>query len=107
MPRILTPPLKNVCLKALAALDQQFHTPKVVNMAEDRNNFADEINKALAKSEGLTLKELLFSYRGTPYPATVCSVETFQALENLEARRDDMVLVSYPKCGEYIINLLL
>ncbi|PKU49147.1 sulfotransferase 6b1 [Limosa lapponica baueri] len=76
-------------------------------MAEDKKAFVDEINKALAKSEGLTLKDLLFSYRGTPYPVTVCSVETFQALEKLEARRDDMVLVSYPKCGvNWLIQIL-
>ncbi|KAM6366962.1 LOW QUALITY PROTEIN: sulfotransferase 6B1 [Alca torda] len=76
-------------------------------MAEDKKAFVDEINKALAKSEGLTLKDLLFSYRGTPYPVTVCSVETFQALEKLEARRDDMVLVSYPKCGvNWLIHIL-
>ncbi|NWQ87893.1 ST6B1 Sulfotransferase, partial [Burhinus bistriatus] len=78
-----------------------------VNMAEDKRAFVDEINKALAKSEGLALKDLLFSYRGTPYPVTVCSAETFQALENLEARRDDMVLVSYPKCGvNWLIQIL-
>ncbi|XP_050565956.1 sulfotransferase 6B1 [Cygnus atratus] len=76
-------------------------------MAEERKAFVDEINKALAKSEGLALKDLLFSYRGTPYPVTVCSAETFQALENLEARRDDMVLVSYPKCGvNWLIQIL-
>lgn len=80
---------------------------KLVTMAEENKAFVDEINKALAKSEGFTLKDMLFSYQGTPYPVTVCSTETFQALENLEARRDDMVLVSYPKCGEYIINYLL
>lgn len=76
-------------------------------MAEDKKAFVDEINKALAKSEGLTLKDLLLSYWGTPYPATVCSAEMFQALENLEARRDDMLLVSYPRCGECIRNCLL
>ncbi|XP_009932692.1 sulfotransferase 6B1 isoform X1 [Opisthocomus hoazin] len=76
-------------------------------MAEDRKAFVDEINKALAKSEGLTLKDMLFSYWGTRYPVTVCSAETFQALENLEARRDDMVLVSYPKCGvNWLIQIL-
>ncbi|NXW23111.1 ST6B1 Sulfotransferase, partial [Circaetus pectoralis] len=81
--------------------------PKVVNMAEDKKAFVDEINKALAKSEGLTSKDLLFSYWGTPYPATVRSAEMFQALENLEARRDDMVLVSYPKCGvNWLIQIL-
>uniref|UniRef100_A0A8B9GKR8 Sulfotransferase n=1 Tax=Amazona collaria TaxID=241587 RepID=A0A8B9GKR8_9PSIT len=55
--------------------------------------------KVLEKCEGFTLKYLLFSYQGTPYPVTVCSVEMFQALEDLEARSDDVVLVSYPKCG--------
>ncbi|NWJ00536.1 ST6B1 Sulfotransferase, partial [Crypturellus undulatus] len=73
--------------------------PQVVNMAEKEKSFVDEINKAMAKAEGLPLKDLLFLYQGTPYPVTVCSAETFQALENLEARRDDLVLVSYPKCG--------
>ncbi|NWX88814.1 ST6B1 Sulfotransferase, partial [Nothoprocta ornata] len=73
--------------------------PQVVNMAEKEKSFVDEINKAMAKSEGLPLKDLLFCYQGTPYPVTVCSAETFQALENLEARSDDLVLVSYPKCG--------
>ncbi|XP_048793682.1 sulfotransferase 6B1 isoform X1 [Lagopus muta] len=80
---------------------------KLVTMAEENKAFVDEINKALAKSEGFTLKDMLFSYRGTPYPVTVCSTETFQALENLEARRDDMVLVSYPKCGvNWLIQIL-
>ncbi|KFQ10272.1 Sulfotransferase 6B1, partial [Leptosomus discolor] len=80
---------------------------KVVNMAEDKKAFVDEINEALAKSDGLTLKDLLFSYQGTPYPVIVCSAETFQALENLEAGRDDMVLVSYPKCGvNWLIQIL-
>ncbi|XP_010180890.1 PREDICTED: sulfotransferase 6B1-like, partial [Mesitornis unicolor] len=72
-------------------------------MAEDKKTFVDEINKVLAKSEGLTLKDLLFSYQGIPYPVTVCSAETFKALENLEARRDDVVLVSYPKCIQILV----
>ncbi|KAF1542695.1 Sulfotransferase 6B1, partial [Eudyptula minor] len=82
--------------------------PKVVNMAEDKKAFVDEVDKALAKSKGLIWKDLLFSYQGTLYPVTVCSVEMFQALENLEARRDDMVLVvSYPKCDvNWLIQIL-
>nr|XP_056708860.1 sulfotransferase 6B1 [Euleptes europaea] len=66
--------------------------------------FVDEIEKALEKSKGLNLKELLFCYQGTFYPTTVCSAETFKALEDFEARKDDLVLVSYPKCG---INWLI
>ncbi|NXE11627.1 ST6B1 Sulfotransferase, partial [Lophotis ruficrista] len=81
--------------------------PTVVNMAEDKKTSVDEINKALEKCKGLTLKDLLFSYQGTPYPVTVCSAETFRALEYLEARRDDVVLVSYPKCGvNWLIQIL-
>nr|XP_020644085.1 sulfotransferase 6B1-like [Pogona vitticeps] len=38
------------------------------------------------------------------YPTTVSSAETFQALEKFESRKDDLVLVSYPKCG---INWLI
>ncbi|KAM6207385.1 LOW QUALITY PROTEIN: sulfotransferase 6B1 [Sarcoramphus papa] len=78
----------------------------VVNVAEDKKAFVDEINKALAKSEGLTLKDLLF-YQGTLYHVTVYSAETFQAPENLEARKDDRVLVSYPKCSvNWLIQIL-
>ncbi|XP_030410137.1 sulfotransferase 6B1 [Gopherus evgoodei] len=76
-------------------------------MAKQQNKLTDEIEKVLEKSKGFSLKDLLFFYQGTPYPVTVCSAETFQALENLEARRDDMVLVSYPKCGaNWLIQLL-
>ncbi|KAM9018055.1 LOW QUALITY PROTEIN: sulfotransferase 6B1 [Ara ararauna] len=75
-------------------------------MAEDKT-FDDKISKVLAKCEGFTLKDLLFSYQGTPYPVTVCSVEMFQALEDLEARSDDMVLVSYPKCSVNWLIMIL
>ncbi|XP_060611070.2 sulfotransferase 6B1 [Anolis sagrei] len=66
-------------------------------MAE--KTFVGEIEKALEKTKGLDMNELLFSYRGTLYPSTVCSAEMFQALETFESRIDDLVLVSYPKCG--------
>lgn len=69
--------------------------------------FVDEIEKALEKSKGLHIKDLLFSYQGVFYPNTVCSAEVFQALEKFEARKDDLVLVSYPKCGEYNVYIFL
>uniref|UniRef100_A0A8C8R5J9 Sulfotransferase n=1 Tax=Pelusios castaneus TaxID=367368 RepID=A0A8C8R5J9_9SAUR len=76
-------------------------------MAKQQNKLADEIEKALKKSKGVSLDDLLFFYQGIPYPAPVCSAETFQALEIFEARRDDMVVVSYPKSGaNWLIQLL-
>uniref|UniRef100_G3UIZ6 Sulfotransferase n=1 Tax=Loxodonta africana TaxID=9785 RepID=G3UIZ6_LOXAF len=40
-----------------------------------------------------------FTHQGIPYPVTMCTSETFQALDTFEARSDDIVLASYPKCG--------
>ncbi|XP_060609968.2 sulfotransferase 6B1-like [Anolis sagrei] len=52
--------------------------------------------------------DLLFSYRGVLYPSRLCKVETFEALEAMEARKDDVLIVAYPKCGtnwsRYILN---
>ncbi|KAH0622566.1 hypothetical protein JD844_024971 [Phrynosoma platyrhinos] len=45
--------------------------------------------------------ELLFSYRGVLYPQRLCCAETFEALETMEVRNDDVLIVAYPKCGEY------
>ncbi|XP_070590203.1 sulfotransferase 6B1 isoform X1 [Erythrolamprus reginae] len=69
--------------------------------------FVEEIEKALEKSRDLKLHELLFSYQGIPYPNTVCSAETFQALVNFESRKDDAVLVSYPRCGANWLILIV
>ncbi|XP_074065818.1 sulfotransferase 6B1 [Macrotis lagotis] len=57
------------------------------------------IDEALEKSRETALSHLLFSYQGITYPITICTAETFQALDHFEARREDIVLASYPKCG--------
>ncbi|XP_078533567.1 sulfotransferase 6B1 [Lissotriton helveticus] len=44
-------------------------------------------------------QELLFTYKGISYPKMRCSSDTFQALQDFVSRRDDLMLVSYPKCG--------
>ncbi|XP_071064871.1 sulfotransferase 6B1 [Dasypus novemcinctus] len=53
----------------------------------------------------------LTTKQGIPYPITMCTSETFQALDTFEARSDDIVLASYPKCGSnwllHIINQLI
>ncbi|MEE6475072.1 hypothetical protein FKM82_010607 [Ascaphus truei] len=52
-------------------------------------------NEASKKSA----EELVFTYKGFLYPSAVCSQETFQALESFEAREEDLLAVTYPKCG--------
>ncbi|XP_031176976.1 sulfotransferase 6B1-like [Sander lucioperca] len=44
-------------------------------------------------------EDKLFRYNGVLYPRMLCSEESLKALENIEAREDDVMLVAYPKCG--------
>ncbi|XP_018412858.1 PREDICTED: sulfotransferase 6B1-like [Nanorana parkeri] len=44
-------------------------------------------------------EELLLNYKGILYPGAVCSKELFEALETFEARNDDLLICSSPKCG--------
>nr|XP_021530090.1 sulfotransferase 6B1 [Aotus nancymaae] len=47
------------------------------------------------------------AFQGIPYPITMCTSETFQALETFEARHDDIVVASYPKCGSnWILHIV-
>ncbi|KAM4693529.1 sulfotransferase 6B1-like [Discoglossus pictus] len=43
--------------------------------------------------------ELLFDYNGVLYLHGLCCKETFQVMNTLEARKDDVLLASYPKSG--------
>ncbi|KAG5211620.1 hypothetical protein JEQ12_014049 [Ovis aries] len=75
------------------------------------SKFIDYIDEALEKSKETVLSHLLFTYQGIPYPVTMCTSETFKALDAFEARSDDIVLASYPKCGSnwilHIVNELM
>ncbi|KYO18735.1 hypothetical protein Y1Q_0009169 [Alligator mississippiensis] len=44
-------------------------------------------------------EDLMFTYKGIPYPTTLCSYEVFKAMESFEARSDDMILAGFPKSG--------
>ncbi|XP_020745689.2 sulfotransferase 6B1 isoform X2 [Odocoileus virginianus] len=44
--------------------------------------------------------------QGIPYPVTMCTSETFKALDAFEARSDDIVLASYPKCSNWILHII-
>ncbi|XP_065257437.1 sulfotransferase 6B1-like [Emys orbicularis] len=70
-------------------------------MDKSRKTVVEYLDKILADSEKAAPEDLLFSYKGILYPATLCSPETFQVLDSFEARSDDVILVAYPKNGNY------
>uniref|UniRef100_Q6IMI4-2 Isoform 2 of Sulfotransferase 6B1 n=1 Tax=Homo sapiens TaxID=9606 RepID=Q6IMI4-2 len=73
----------------------------------DKSKFIEYIDEALEKSKETALSHLFFTYQGIPYPITMCTSETFQALDTFEARHDDIVLASYPKCGSnWILHIV-
>ncbi|XP_077166733.1 interferon-induced, double-stranded RNA-activated protein kinase-like [Paroedura picta] len=67
-------------------------------MANKKNTLGDYLEEILAASKKKN-DELLMTYKGVLYPGLLCSTETFEALEGLEARKDDVLIVAYPKCG--------
>ncbi|KAJ7342300.1 hypothetical protein JRQ81_010045 [Phrynocephalus forsythii] len=58
-----------------------------------------ETDKLFADSQDSKGEELLFTFQGVLYPKHLCHAETFAALETMEVRKDDMLVVAYPKCG--------
>ncbi|XP_063773966.1 sulfotransferase 6B1-like [Pseudophryne corroboree] len=62
-------------------------------------DFTEEIKKITEEASKKTPEELKFTYKGILYPSTLCSEGTFKALESLEGREDDVLIVTYPKCG--------
>ncbi|KAF0027852.1 hypothetical protein F2P81_020593 [Scophthalmus maximus] len=44
-------------------------------------------------------EEKLYRHNGVLYPRIMCPEDNLKALENFQAREDDVVLVAYPKCA--------
>uniref|UniRef100_A0A0B8RP31 Sulfotransferase n=1 Tax=Philothamnus irregularis TaxID=1899461 RepID=A0A0B8RP31_9SAUR len=68
-------------------------------MAEENDSVVKQMNKIFDENKDNKNEELFFTYKGVLYPNRLCSVETFEALETFEARKDDMLVIAYPKCG--------
>ena len=47
-------------------------------------------------------EDKLYRYNGILYPRIMCPEEHLKALGNITAREDDVMLVAYPKCGEWL-----
>ncbi|XP_066467473.1 sulfotransferase 6B1-like [Tiliqua scincoides] len=76
-------------------------------MSKHRKKFISFVEEAMAKGAKMSQEEIMFSYKGILYPATVCSPETFKALESFEARSDDVFLAGYPKSGTNWVGQIL
>nr|XP_033792924.1 sulfotransferase 6B1-like [Geotrypetes seraphini] len=76
-------------------------------MEENRKLFLEKIENVLESAKEKASGDLLFTYKGVLYPSVLCSPETFQKLEGFEARKDDVMLIAYPKCGtNWVIQIL-
>ncbi|KAM4772729.1 sulfotransferase 6B1-like [Rhinophrynus dorsalis] len=65
----------------------------------DKQQFVNDMKKVFDCAKDTSDEKKLFTHNGVLYPSSLCSVETFAALECFEAKEDDIVLVAYPKCG--------
>ncbi|TNN73575.1 Sulfotransferase 6B1 [Liparis tanakae] len=63
------------------------------------NVLATKLQSVLQKAKDVSDEEKLYRYNGVLYPRLVCPEDHLKALENMEAREDDVMLVAYPKCG--------
>ncbi|TTD32927.1 Sulfotransferase 6B1 [Bagarius yarrelli] len=61
--------------------------------------FATEIKKRLDQGMSMKDEEKLYRKNGILYPKIVSPPENLDALKDMEAREDDVMLVAYPKCG--------
>ncbi|KAM4693509.1 sulfotransferase 6B1-like [Discoglossus pictus] len=69
--------------------------------------FLNNVQQAEEEASKKSAEELLLNYNGVLYPSTVCRKETFEAIESIEAREDDLLIVTYPKCGtNWVIRIL-
>ncbi|XP_025044566.1 sulfotransferase 6B1-like isoform X2 [Pelodiscus sinensis] len=71
------------------------------------NPILREINQFFESVKEKKPEELLITFKGVLYPGGLCSAENFQALERMEFRKDDVILVAYPKCGTNWVRQIL
>uniref|UniRef100_UPI003AAB11BB sulfotransferase 6B1 n=1 Tax=Centroberyx gerrardi TaxID=166262 RepID=UPI003AAB11BB len=63
------------------------------------NAFLAKVQSKMQMAKEIKDEEKLYRYNGVLYPSIMCPEDHLKALESVEAREDDIMLVAYPKCG--------
>ncbi|XP_031434977.1 sulfotransferase 6B1-like [Clupea harengus] len=63
------------------------------------NSFPAKIQSKMELARKMEDQDKLYRYNGVLYPVIMSPEENLRALEDLDARPDDIMLVAYPKCG--------
>lgn len=65
------------------------------------NSFPAKIQSKMELARTMKDEDKLYRYNGVLYPVIMSPEENLKALEALDARTDDIMLVAYPKCGKF------
>ncbi|KAI5628173.1 sulfotransferase 6B1, partial [Silurus asotus] len=71
------------------------------------NSFTTRFQSKIEMAKSMREEEKLYRYNGVLYPVIISPEENLRALETVEARSDDILLVAYPKCGfNWMVTIL-
>lgn len=72
-------------------------------MSAEQSSIVRRFHEVLAATADREGQDPELTYKGVLYPSRLCSADTFEVLETMEAKQDDVLLVAYPKCGECLL----
>lgn len=67
---------------------------------------ASNLPTRIAMAQNMKEEEKQYRYNGVLYPTIMCPEENLKILNQFQARSDDILLVAYPKCGEWIMFMI-
>lgn len=65
-------------------------------------NPTDRMQNLLTKATEISDEQKMYKYNGVLYSTIMSPVENVKATDSFQAREDDIMLVAYPKCGEWL-----
>lgn len=67
---------------------------------------ASNLQTRIQMAQNMKEEEKQYRYNGVLYPTIMCPEENLKVLNQFQARSDDILLVAYPKCGEWIMFMI-